>query len=169
MFDILDKLSPAETISAYFSLVALIIAIIGAALGIINFLELKGRAKRRLKVKLEYAIPHYPNGQLGDQFIKIVVTNSGHRDVTVTNIGIELPEKRTLAWMQKDIFPIENDSTIPATISDGEAVFRYFPLIGVQLALKNAEVLESETVRVYADDSVGKRHYGQSKPAKSFH
>lgn len=144
-------------------LILLGVGMIGAVLGIINYLELRGRTRRRIKVRIEYAVPFYLEGKLGNQYLKVIATNIGHRDVTITNLGLELPKKRTLAYLQGDAFPTDPDTRMPVTLGDGEIAFKYYPSTEFSRGLVTKSLHLNSKVFPYADDSSGRRHYGKSK------
>lgn len=140
-------------------LVLLVLGGTGAALSIYNFVDIRRRSSRRLKVSFMTNMPFY-EGKVGDPILKVTVTNLGQRNVTVTNLGIELPEKRTLATLHSGC-PGFADSPMPATLADGEIAYRYFAYADLSKTIRNSDLPSKVDLKSFAVDSAGDRHYGE--------
>lgn len=141
-------------------IVLLTLGAVGTILSLYNFWELRGRGLRHVRVTFGTAIPTYDNGQLGESFVSITAANTGHRDVTITNLGIELPKKKTLALLSSDNFPGIADTPVPIKLSDGEIACRYYPYESVNYAFNDYGIFSRKWIKPFAVDSSGRRHYG---------
>lgn len=139
-------------------LVLLGLGITGTLLSIYNFVDARRRSSRRLQLSIKTVMPAYHNGKVGDPLFQVTVTNTGHRNVTVTNLGIELPGKRTLAKLQQ--YPGFVDTATPSTLSDGEIATRHFGYRDLGEAIRTSNLTHKLKIKPFAVDSAGARHYG---------
>jgi hypothetical protein len=132
----------------------------GTILSIYNFVESRRRNSRRLQLSIQTTIPTYHSGELGAPLFQVTVTNTGQRNVTVTNLGLELPNKTTLAITEP--YPGFEDTPTPRTLSDGEIATRYFGYHDLSQAIRSSRLDNKARIRPFAVDSAGTRHYGDS-------
>ncbi|WP_157617088.1 hypothetical protein [Thioclava pacifica] len=136
----------------------LLLGTIGTVLSIYNFLDARRKSARNLQLSINSAVPAYHDGHVGDPLFQVTATNTGHRNVTVTNLGLELPGNRTLALMRS--YPGFADTATPTTLSDGEIATRHFGYRDLAEAIRTTDLPAKVRIKPFAVDSAGKRHYG---------
>jgi hypothetical protein len=142
-------------------LVLLFLGLLGAGLSLYNFFDIRRRSARILKLSLMTCMPTYKEGQLGNPLMEVIATNIGQRSVTVTNLGLELPEGRTLALLHQG-YPGFEDTPTPATLQDGEIARRYFSYADIAGAVRQHQLPPKLAIKAFAVDSAGQRHYGKA-------
>lgn len=142
-------------------LVLLFLGAFGAGLSIYNLAELRGRGVRRVRVFTETAMHTYHNGDIGPAFLKVTASNAGHRDVTLSNLGLEIPGKKTIALLESNTFLGDPDTRMPAKLSDGDLAYRYYSYSGISHALRTAGLKGRVSIRPFVVDTAGERHYGK--------
>lgn len=140
-------------------LVLLFLGGTGTVLSIYNFVDIRRRSSRKLQVSFNTVMLTYPGHGLGDPIFQVTATNLGQRNVTVTNLGIELPERRTLANLHAG-YPGLDDTPTPTTLADGEIAFRYFSYADIANAIRSNKLPSKIKLKAFAVDSAGSRHYG---------
>lgn len=142
-------------------LVLLSLGVVGTGLSLYNLFELRGRGMRRVRVFSETAMHTFDNGEIGPPFLKVIAANSGHRDVTVSNLGLEIPGKRVIATLQPDAFWGDPDTKTPVKLADGDLAHRYYAYSGISAACRNAGLNGKVKIKPFVVDTAGKRHYGK--------
>lgn len=146
----------------YRDLILLTLGLIGTGLSVYNLIEARGRGLRRVRVYTETAMHTFTNGEIGDPFLKVVASNLGHRDVTISNLGIEITGGQTLALLDQDTFYGDRDTPIPTRLSDGEMAHRYYPYSWISSALWNGGIKKRTKIKPFVVDTAGQRHYGKA-------
>ena len=141
-------------------LLLLTLGVIGTSLSIYNLLESRGRGLRCVRVFIETAMHTYDNGEIGPPFLKVVATNSGHRDVTISNLGLEVPGKRVLATLNRDAFIGVPDTRTPTKLADGDLAHRFYEYAAISRACRDDGLSGKVKIRPFVVDTAGKRHYG---------
>ncbi|MGI3167556.1 hypothetical protein ACRARG_00280 [Pseudooceanicola sp. C21-150M6] len=142
-------------------LVLLALGVIGTGLSIYNLLESRGRGIRRVRVFAETAMHTYDNGEIGPPFLKVVAANSGHRDVTISNIGLEIPGKRVIATLNPDAFSGVPDTRTPTKLADGDLAHRFYEYTAISQACRDAGLQGKVSIHPFVVDTAGMRHYGK--------
>lgn len=137
---------------------AIILATYGAALSTYNFYDGRRKNRRSVKVTLETAMFTFHGGGITAPYIKITAVNIGNRPVTITNVGLRLPDGRHLALLQRAV-PDDMESGLPATLHDGAQAFRFYKADDAEATARNAGATK---MIAYAMDSTGKTHLGDS-------
>ncbi|WP_158964497.1 hypothetical protein [Chachezhania sediminis] len=138
----------------------LLLGTIGTVLSIYNFVDARRKTARNLQLSINTALPTYHDGHIGEPLFQVTATNTGHRNVTVTNLGLELPGNRVLALMQP--YPGFVDTATPTTLSDGEIATRHFGYRDLAKAIRTSDLPSKVKIKPFAVDSAGKRHYGDA-------
>jgi hypothetical protein len=139
----------------------------GAVLSTITWRKNAGRDRRSVSVQaLPAFADDYPDGRTGPSFVLIQATNIGHRDVTITNMGFELPDKRWLLVMDMNNIPGHINTQLPATLKDGQiaSVGYLFQDLGSDLRRGGSD---KTSLRPFCLDSIGAVHRGQSMPVSA--
>lgn len=110
------------------------IAIYGAMLSTVNWLQASKKDRRQVAVRASTAMPTYGD-QLGPPYAKLEVVNTGHRVVTVKTLTFETPSGSRLAPMLADRFPGMPDTRLPVSLSDGQSAHLLLPYADVAEAL----------------------------------
>lgn len=119
-------------------------------------------AEHRRERRAQTAMHTFTNGEIGDPFLKVIASNLGHRDVTISNLGIEIGGGQTLALLDQDTFYGDKDTPIPTRLSDGEMAHRYYPYSWISSALWNGGVKRRTKIKPFVVDTAGQRHYGKA-------
>lgn len=96
-----------------------IVAVYGAVLATFNYRQAKRKDQRNVLVEISTVLPTY-GPVLGACFAKVAVINAGQRSVTITNIGLCLPDHTRLFSMSSGMPGMPN-TQLPAPLSDGES------------------------------------------------
>ena len=97
-----------------------LVALYGAALSTYNAYAAKRINKRQVRVKLSHGLV---TSRLSDDMLILEASNPGHRPVTLTGVGLILPDKRQL------IFPFseEGSAPLPHQLNEGSNVTHWMP------------------------------------------
>jgi len=128
-------------------------------LSIYNFFDIRKRSERRLQVSLQTVTLSSYEGILTEPVFRVAVTNLGQRNVTVTNLGLELPEGRTLATLHNGYRGLD-DTVTPKTLADGEIAYRHLSYEDVAGAIQTSDLPLTVKLKPFAVDSAENRHYG---------
>ena len=138
------------------------LALYAAVLSTFNWRQAVRRDRRSINVSMGTAIPTYPNGELGPPFAQIKVTNSGQRPVTVTTIALRLPDGKRMSPTSSYNMPGMKDTTLPATLTDGQTATLYMSYFDIGSSLLDAGRRKSLKVVPYAEDTVGSEYPGEA-------
>ena len=165
------KGEPMATLPAWFpvlkDVVLFAIALWGAVLSTVTWVKNNRRDRRHLKVEASTGVARYGNGAIGPSFALIEVTNMGHRDVTVTSLAFELPNKKSrLVFTSINAVPGVPDTTLPATLKDGQRARLAIPFVDLGEALRN-HGMEKTALRPICKDSADGVHRGKAIPVSA--
>jgi len=135
----------ALTLAVYGAILSSLLAIVQ----LIRWIQDFRKERRQVRVFLEY-VAWYEHAQ-------IVITNSGHRPVTITEVGIAIPHKledRRIIWedVPRNSLLRGMEEPFPTTLKDGDALI--LPLSDVV----SGYVYPSMRVQVSVFDSEGNRY-----------
>lgn len=142
-------------------LILLGLALFGAGLSVFNFFHARERERRKVRVCMNTVTPAYDDGTVGRPHARIEATNIGHRDVTVTNIYIELPNGGKMFAMTRDGLPGVRDTALPITLSDGDVAYFHAAYVDLAEALLSSGRDESLPLTPVAEDTSGGIHRGK--------
>lgn len=146
----------ARALDHWDKLVTAIVAIYGAVLSTYNLVVTRRDKLRGVTVQLRFGfMPIGPD--LGAQMLFIEASNPGHRPVQLTSVGLLLPDRRTIAWMQP-----QASRPLPAELSEGQSCSAWMPLEEVEQQLRRHGYKGKLKVRGFYDDALGKRHYSRA-------
>ena len=83
-------------------IITLIIAIYGAVLSTYSVLISKQQYKREIKVVLSYGFIRNPLSQVSPTMLFIAAHNTGEKTITLTSMGLLLPNKKYLNFLRPD-------------------------------------------------------------------
>ena len=141
--------------------IALALGAAGTALSVYNMILAKKKDRRQLEISAGTSMIVMDNGDWGPDFLTIKATNTGTRPVTVTSLSIELPNGGSLLSLHKPTILGVQDSPLPMTLSDGQSAEVHFFRPDVISQLKKAHKHGASRSKPFAQDSAGKRHYGE--------
>lgn len=93
----------------------LIIALYGALLSTIVFIQTRRRERRKIKIEAIPSFLRYGDGSFSSELTEIVVVNLGHRTVVVSAPCIQLPNKKYINFADADGL-----HDFPKRLEDGE-------------------------------------------------
>ena len=146
----------------YRDIILLALGLIGACLSVYNLLDARARRLRKVKVSFKLVYPLFKDDSIDGPLLKVLACNLGYRDVTITDLGIELPKRKTLAFLG-ETFLSHTDTLFPARLSDGEMAERHYICSGLNEGLKAGGISSPVKIKPFAVDTTGKRHYGKRK------
>jgi hypothetical protein len=138
-----------------------LLAIYGAALSTFNWRQNVRKVRRMVEVKMSTAMLAYENC-LGAPIAQIEVTNVGHRDVTISRIAIELPDKARLFTRTSHSIPGMPDTSLPVTLSDGESARLYYSYEDIGTALIDSGRTKKIKITPVCENSAGDVYKGNS-------
>ena len=135
---------------------------IGQVLSFLNAVRQLWRDRRVVRVTLSTTIPTFGR-ELGPSFMCVTVTNAGQRNVTVDQIGIQLPSGQHFPGGQQLGGPFGlQDTRLPVKLADGDSAKVYFPYLGVGEVLREHYPADTRVKLTPAcTDSVGGEHSGK--------
>lgn len=102
-----------------------------------------------LQVSLTNGFLTYPNGTLSESMVLMIeAVNTGRRPITVTSAGIELKDRRTVAFL--DSYP-----PAPYELTDGQKILFVADMRGLARLPDPANLLD----RAFVADATGQRHH----------
>lgn len=137
-----------------------LLAIYGAVLSTINWLDSRKKDQRTIRVKMTTAMPTF-GSQVGEAVARIEVTNAGHRNVTISLIALELPDGRRLFSTQAHNPLSQLDSALPITLADGQIALLHLSYAYIGRALINAGHKVSLKVVPVCESSTGDSYRGK--------
>lgn len=117
--------------------------------GLLFALDKWAKDAPNLQVSLTNGFLTYPNGTLSESMLLMIeAVNTGRRPTTVTSAGIELKDRRTLAFL--DSYP-----SAPYELTEGQKVTFVADMRGLARLPNPANLLD----RAFVDDATGQRHH----------
>lgn len=141
-------------------IILFLVAIYGAALSTFNWRQNVRKEKRTVEVKMSTAMPAYES-RLGAPIAQIEVTNTGHRNVTITTIALQLPTKARIFATSPHRIPGMADTSLPVTLSDGQSARLHFPYEDIGAALINSGRTGKIKVTPVCENSTGDVYKGE--------
>ncbi|MEO5807883.1 hypothetical protein [Devosia sp.] len=142
-------------------LVLLALGVFGAALSIFNYVQADRRERRTMRVAMNTVMPTYFDGTIGNPYVQIEATNTGHRPIAVTTMYILVPGGGKLVSMAGSTFPGVPDTGLPVTLTDGQSATKTYAYIDVARALSKSGRSTMVTLTPVAEDSSGGMHKGK--------
>ncbi len=133
------------------------IALYGAGLSSYNAHTARKQVKRQINVTISYGCHTYTDGRLGEQMIFLTAANPGHRAVTLTSVGLRLPDGKSLVNVDD-----AGTARLPHHLTEGTTITQWMPLEGVKESLRRKGVYGRVKLFAYYGDAVGATH--KSKP-----
>jgi hypothetical protein len=138
------------------------IAVYGAWLSTVNWLQARDKDKRRIDVSAGSVIPAFMDGRTGATYARITAVNTGHRPVTVTGLTFQLREGGRLAILSSSGIPGQPDTQLPATLADGESAYATIAYRDIAQALRQSGRSGTVKLTPICDDSAGTTHIGNA-------
>jgi len=136
--------------------VTAIVAAYGAGLSTYKAWADRTRDKRQIRVTISPGyLTHGPN--LSGEMLILSASNPGHRPVTLTSVGLQLPDKRTM------IIPAqEGTAQLPHELNEGNSVTHWMPTREVAAELRRAGFSRKVRLTAFYLDATDDRHWSES-------
>jgi hypothetical protein len=132
-------------------IVTTIIAAYGAGLSTFNIWSARKKDRHQIKVKVTFGfLTSGPT--LSEQMVFIDASNPGHHPVTVTGVGLRLPDKRSLVLMAS------SGTELPHHLAEGTVCRHWMSLDGVKISLRETGFSSSVKVKGFYNDALGEDH-----------
>ncbi|MGE0653266.1 MAG: hypothetical protein AB7P12_16205 [Alphaproteobacteria bacterium] len=135
------------------------IAVWGAALSTFNWWTARSKEARYVKVNTGTRFVTYDDGSFGPAFISIQAVNAGHRPVKIDFLAFELPDRRRLITIERNMFAGAPDTTLPVTLADGETASLHIPYAEIGKGLLRLGIKKAKIYPI-AIDTIGTRYRG---------
>ncbi|MFH1342868.1 MAG: hypothetical protein ABIL01_16955 [Pseudomonadota bacterium] len=143
--------------------VLFVLAIYGAGLSTWNLFTTRRKERRAVRVAMGTKMPMGTGSERdGRAFAHLEVTNSGHRPVTITRIGLQLPDGKWLHPGLSRRHDALGDTEMPITLADGQTARLHYAYADIAEAIIRGFGGSQTRVVPFAEDSVGNTHRGKS-------
>ena len=140
------------------AILTLILAAYGAGLASIQAILLVAERRRRLKVTLAWGFGVNGGRPTTSALFVLSATNAGDRDITLSNAGLILPDKRNLVMLETP------GLQLPHRLQEGSNCGTLLDPRGVAVNLKREGLHGKVRIVGFFTDTVGKRY--NSHPAE---
>jgi hypothetical protein len=134
------------------TIVTAAVAIYGAALSTYNLIVNHREKSRRVKVRISWGFLTY-GPQLSSTMLFITVANPGTRPVTLTSVGLLLPDGKQMFFP-----PADANQSLPFDLTEGKSFQAWAPMKGIALELRRIGFSERAKVVGFCLDTLDVRH-----------
>jgi hypothetical protein len=132
------------------------IALYGAGLSTYNAIIARKQSTRQIVVSISYGWLTF-GPVLGEDMIFVTAANTGHRPVTLSSMGLRMPDGRSLVNLEQ-----QGSVQLPHHLNEGTSVTHWMPLQGVKESLRRSGAFGKVEIFAYYNDAVSTTH--KSKP-----
>jgi len=136
------------------------VAVYGAGLSTYNMYNARRKDRREIKVTISAGyLTHGPD--LSDEMFVLSASNPGHRAVTVTSVGIRLPDGRQM------VFPYPEGPQLPYHLTEGTNCDHVVPIREIARKLSTSGFRGTVKIKAFYRDAVENVHTSKPLSLKS--
>jgi hypothetical protein len=137
------------------------LATYGAVLSTITAVKTFRKDKRSIKVNCGQKYPVYGSGiKVSDVVAHITATNIGSRSVTITQLGLLMPDRKRLVSIGPCQISGMEDTPLRATLADGESAEMHLSYLNIASNLMKEGYGGQVRLIPFCEDSAGGLHQG---------
>ena len=141
-------------------LVTITIALAGFVLSIFNFLKAQSKDKRQIKIVLEETTAMTQFFTEPQPYLRIKVTNMGHRSVAISLITLEFSNGNRFLSGSDGQGQLHN-SQLLSPLQDGDVAYRYLLKSELAEIIANAGYKEKTKIKAVAEDTASTIYRGK--------